>query len=370
MTQRILVVALAAVLIGGVADRAGAEGRVERNVVFGMYSGLALLMDVYHPENPNGYGIVFISGSGWTRELGLDATPLKESGQEEIYAVPLAAAGYTVFGINHRASPRFRHPAHLEDAQRAVRFVRHHASEFGIDPERIGAMGGSSGGHLASLLGVLDDKGSADDASPVNRESAKVQVVVARAAPTDLTLAAPGRVHPLFGFRRSARTDSVEHRRFVAASPVTHVTPGDPPMLLIHGDADNVVSYENAEVMQAALEKAGVPVELLRVPGAGHGPTFPGAVNPPDYIGAMIEWLNRPLRRRDDGIQDDHEGSRGRAWRGTCERARRRLEQSLVGVRQMRGPISARSLPGRAADRTPAGWGRGRGTSCRRPRTG
>ena len=110
MGKRILVVALAVFLVGSAAGPAGAEGRVERNVVFGMYSGLALLMDVYHPENPNGYGIVFISGSGWTRELGLDATPLKESGQEEIYAVPLAAAGYTVFGINHRASPRFRHP--------------------------------------------------------------------------------------------------------------------------------------------------------------------------------------------------------------------------------------------------------------------
>ena len=298
MRKRILVVALAALLIGGAAGPAGAEGRVERNVVFGMYSGLALLMDVYHPENPNGYGIVFISGSGWTRELGLDATPLKESGQEEIYAVPLAAAGYTVFGINHRASPRFRHPAHLEDAQRAVRFVRHHADEYGIDPDRIGAMGGSSGGHLVSLLGVLDGKGTAEDASPVNRESAKVQVVVARAAPTDLTLAAPGRVHPLFGFRRSERTDSVEHQRFVAASPVSHVSADDPPVLLIHGDADEVVPYKNAEVMQAALEKAGVPVELLRVPGAGHGPTFPGAVNPPDYVGAMIEWFDRYLPPR------------------------------------------------------------------------
>ena len=66
-------------------------------------------------------------------------------------------------------------------------------------------------------------------------------------------------------------------------------------MLLIHGDADEVVAYKNAEVMQAALEKAGVPVDLLRVPGAGHGPTFPGAVNPPDYIGAMIEWFDRYL---------------------------------------------------------------------------
>ena len=298
MKQRFLVVALAVFLIGTLADRAAAEQRVERNVVFGMYSGLALLMDVYHPENPNGYGIVFISGSGWTRELGLDATPLKESGQEDIYAVPLAAAGYTVFGINHRASPRFRHPAHLEDAQRAVRFVRHHAAAYGIDPDRIGAMGGSSGGHLASLLGVLDGKGAAEDAGAVNRESAKVQAVVARAAPTDLTLASPRSVHPLFGFRRSERKGSVEYQRFVAASPVTHVTADDPPVLLIHGDADEVVPYKNAEVMQAALEKAGVPVDLLRVPGAGHGPTFPGAVNPPDYIGAMIEWFDRYLPAR------------------------------------------------------------------------
>jgi acetyl esterase/lipase len=298
MRNRILVAALAMLLIGSLADRAGAEERVERNVVFGMYSGLALLMDVYYPENPNGYGIVFISGSGWTRELGLDATPLKESGQEEIYAVPLAAAGYTVFGINHRASPRFRHPAHLEDAQRAVRFVRHHADRFGIDPDRIGAMGGSSGGHLVSMLGVLDGKSGGEDASPVNRESAKVQAVVARAAPTDLTLSSPGSVHPLFGFRRSARTDSIENQSFVAASPVTHVTADDAPVLLIHGDADDVVSYENAEVMKAAFEKAGVPVDLLRIPGAGHGPTFPGAVNPPDYIGAMIEWFDRYLPAR------------------------------------------------------------------------
>ena len=210
MRLRFIVGVLAASLIGFAADRAGAEGRVDRNVVFGMYSGLALLMDVYHPENANGYGVVFISGSGWTRELGLDAVPLKESGQEKIYAEPLAAAGYTVFGINHRASPRFRHPAHLEDAQRAVRFVRHHAAEFGIDPDRIGAIGGSSGGHLVSLLGVLDARGVPGDASPVNRESAKVQVVVARAAPTDLTLSSPRAVHPLFGFRRSERPDTEE----------------------------------------------------------------------------------------------------------------------------------------------------------------
>ena len=288
-------IVLLIITVGGQQGPAGQQ-RVERNVVFGMYSGLALLMDVYYPETPNGYGVVFISGSGWTRDLDHDATPLKESGQEEVYAVPLAAAGYTVFGINHRASPRFRHPAHLEDAQRAIRYVRHHATAYQIDPDRIGAMGGSSGGHLVSLLGVPDGTGDPLDPSPVNQESAKAQVVVARAAPADLALSSG--ISPLFGFRLPAREGSIEYRRMVEASPVTHVSPDDAPFLLIHGDADETVSYRNSEVMKANLEKAGVPVELLRISGAGHGPTFPGAENPPDYVGAMVEWFDRYLPNR------------------------------------------------------------------------
>ena len=281
-----------------------AEVRVESNVVYGMYSGLALLMDVYHPEDPNGYGIVFISGSGWSRELSLDATPLKESGQEQVYAMPLAAAGYTVFGINHRAAPRFRHPAQLEDVQRAVRFVRHKASDFGVDPARIGAMGGSSGGHLVSMLGVLDGEGDADDPSPINRESAKVRCVVARAAPVDLR-SLP--TVPLFGFRASARREgTVEYRQLVEASPLTYVSSDDPPFLLLHGDADPTVPFEQSEIIKTALSKAGVEVELLKIPGGGHGARFTALVeggeriqrepkDPPDYIGAMIRWFDQHL---------------------------------------------------------------------------
>ncbi len=116
-------------------------------------------------------------------------------------------------------------------------------------------MGGSSGGHLVSLLGMLDGKGDTKDPSPVNRTSAKVQVVVARAAPTDLTLSSSSR----------------------------------------NRDADEVVSYDNSEVMRDALDRAGVPADLLRIPGGGHGPTFPGATNPPDFVHAMVEWFDRYL---------------------------------------------------------------------------
>ena len=284
---------------------ADAQARVERNVVYGMYSGLALLMDVYYPENPKGYGIVFVSGSGWTRELSLDATPITQTGQEDVYAVPLAEAGYTVFNINHRAAPRFRHPAHLEDAQRAIRFIRHHAEEFGIDPERIGAMGGSSGAHLVSMLGVMDGEGDPDDPSPVNRESAKAQVVVVRAAPTDFRGDAAA---PLFGFRDTAgRQGTQEFRQLKEASPIMYVTSDDAPFLLIHGDADPVVPFELSVAMQATLEEAGVSAGLIRVEGGGHGPRFEATrvidgervralpQDPPDYIGAMIEWFDQYL---------------------------------------------------------------------------
>ena len=148
-----------------------------------MYSGAALLMDVHRPAKSNGYGIVYVSGSGWTSPMAYSSWQLKSNAQSLQYAKPLVVAGYTVFTINHRSLPRFRYPAAVEDVQRAVRFVRHNAAMFGIRPDRIGAAGGSSGGHLVSMLGTLDGKGNANDADPVERESAKVQCVVARAAP-------------------------------------------------------------------------------------------------------------------------------------------------------------------------------------------
>lgn len=279
--------------------------RIDRNIVYAMYSGLALTMDVYYPENSNGHGIIFISGSGWTRELSLDATPLTATGQENVYAAPLAEAGYTVFNVNHRAAPRFRYPAPIKDVQRAVRFIRYNAEEFGISPDRIGAMGGSSGGHLAASLGVMDGEPDINDPGPIGQVSSKVQAVVARAGAFDQR---DNPASPLFGFRSNAAPEgSVELALLTEGSPITYVTPDDPPFLLIHGDADPVVPFERSEQMQAALQDVGVETELITVKGGGHGPRFEFNVvidgervrqlpdNPPDYIGAMIDWFDRHL---------------------------------------------------------------------------
>ncbi len=294
-TARAILIVANIVVIAALAE---AQTKVEKNVVVGMYSGLALVMDVHYPENPNGYGIVHISGSGWRRPLGWSAPLLSES-QVNLYGQPLVERGYTVFSLNHRATPRFQFPAPLEDVQRAVRFIRFHATEYGIDPNRIGAVGGSSGGHLVSLLGVMEGQGDAGDSDPVNRVSAKVQTVVARAAPADFAAmeAGPARV-ALLGAFASEDPGSLESRRSREASPVSYVSEDAPPSLLLHGNADPVVPFEQAKLFRERLNAAGVRSRLIAIPGAGHGPTFPGAVDPPDYIGAMIAWFDEHLRKK------------------------------------------------------------------------
>ena len=273
---------------------------VERNVVYGMYSGLALLMDVYHPEPRNGHGIVYINGSGWHSPMAYAATPLKDLPLGIPWCEALQAGGYTVFAINHRQAPRFRYPAAIEDAQRAVRFVRHHAARFAVSAARIGAAGGSSGGHLVSLLGTLSGAGVADDQDPVNRESARVQCVVARAAHADL--ARMGERNTVSGFMgmivrgEAGGPYGVEQQTYHEASPLNLVDGATAPFLLIAGTKDTAVPPEQPELLHGALKAAGVPVELLWIEGAGHGPNFPGAVDPPDYLGAMVRWFDRHLR--------------------------------------------------------------------------
>jgi acetyl esterase/lipase len=180
--QKTVAIAVALVITAtvGVGDVFAQAPRIDRNVIYGMYSGLALLLDVYYPDKPNGRAIVLVPGSGWTASLGYDATPLKQTSTAATGGpARLAEAGYHVFVVNHRATPRFQYPAPLEDVQRAVRFVRSNAATYRIDPDRIGAFGSSSGGHLVSLLGVLDGKGNPTDPDPINRISSKVQAVVA-----------------------------------------------------------------------------------------------------------------------------------------------------------------------------------------------
>jgi acetyl esterase/lipase len=272
---------------------------VERNVVYGMVSGAALLLDVHRPAHSNGLGVIFISGSGWQASSAYGATPLKEQ-QVGLWGPPLLAVGYTVFAINHRAAPRFHYPAAIDDVQRAIRFVRFHAEDYGIDPARLGGVGGSSGGHLIGLAAMLASPGNAADPDPVNRESAALQAVVLRAPLLDLrTIDTVEGIAYVTSFMEAPPSQASAAAAYTAASPVTHVTHQSPPTLLIHGDADTLVPLRQSTALEALLGKSGVPVKLLVIHRGVHGADF-GLPQAPDewpgYYGAMVDWLNRYLQ--------------------------------------------------------------------------
>lgn len=269
--------------------------KVDRNVVYGMYSGLALLMDVYYPKNPNGYGIIHISGGRWTRPLSLDAGMLKHSGFVKVEGEMFVEAGYTLFSVNHRALPRFSYPAAVEDVQRAVRFIRYHAEKYKINPDKIGAVGGSSGGHLVSMLGVLDGNEVLADETPINKMSAKVQCVIARAAPTSFV---SGLIPQLFlGIREKESKNplSAEYKIAYEASPIFHLTADDPPFLLVHGDKDESVPFVLSENMYKKLQELNVPAKLITVEGGGHGPGFSKL---PEVKKEMVKWMEQHLKKR------------------------------------------------------------------------
>ena len=164
----------------------------QENIVYGMVSGTALLMDIYQPANSNNTGIIVIPGSayGYPYPQSYDQEPLKndyflDSGYLGKWAQILVQKGYTIFVINHRFAPRFKYDEIFADCQRAVRFIRSNGTQFGIRPDHIGAFGHSSGASLAAMLGVTDTI-IANAGSRVDSVSSKVQAVVTLAAPFNL----------------------------------------------------------------------------------------------------------------------------------------------------------------------------------------
>jgi fermentation-respiration switch protein FrsA (DUF1100 family) len=149
----------------------------------------------------------------------------------------------------------------------------------------------------------MDGTGDPNDPDPVNRQSSKLQCVVARAAPVDLSQMRPSNgidaVSLFLGVaaNQPMQKNSAESKTVWAASPINYVTSDDAPFLLVHGDADATVPFHQSEIMEAALKKVGVPVKLVRIEGGGHGPTFAGAKNLPDYKAEMLKWFDTYLRK-------------------------------------------------------------------------
>ncbi len=254
-----------------------------RDVIYGRKAGLALTMDVFAPkEKANGRGIIFVVSGGWrSRPEGIIP---------EMYR-PFLERGYTVFAVVHGTQPKFTIPEILDDMHRAVRFIRYHAKDYHIDPDRLGITGASAGGHLSLMMGTAGIPGDPRADDPVDRVSSCVQAVACFFPPTDfLNWSKPGGVLDVHTIdsRFKAAVDFTEldntQRIFVRVtdekkvqdilrriSPATHVSADDAPTLIIHGDKDKLVPLQQSEMIVARFKEVGVPAKLIVKKGCGHG---------------------------------------------------------------------------------------------------
>ncbi len=246
------------------------------DVVYGQKEGMGLTMDVLEPEQGRkGIGIVLISSGSWRSSKSNLPEEVAEFRQDH-WAMGLLSNGYTAFVVRHGSGPRFHVPEMVEDVRRAVRFIRLHAADYKIDPDHLGITSGSSGGHLALMVGMTGDDGKADSKDPVERVSSRTQAIVSWFPPTDMVnygitdgytfvqKLQPQRFTDMFG----TITDLPVQLREV--SPLYFTTPDDPPLLLLHGDADKTVPLQQSEILKAKYEETGLKVKLIVQPGGVH----------------------------------------------------------------------------------------------------
>ena len=240
-------------------------------VVYGNRNGTPLTLDVLQPANANGRAIALMVSGGWRS---------KDAGETPVWMLaPVLRRGYTVFAICHVSQPEASVQEIIEDMHRGIRFIRHNAEEYKIDPERIGVSGGSAGGHLSLMLATRGGPGDANSSDPIDRESSEVQAVAIFYPVTDLTklegsTTDPGELGgPPLTFRDSFGPDGISNWDEIApdCSPIYHLNESLPPTLIYHGDADPLVILDQSQRYQTAARKLGNRVELIVQPGGVHG---------------------------------------------------------------------------------------------------
>ncbi|HWF09430.1 MAG TPA: alpha/beta hydrolase [Bryobacteraceae bacterium] len=251
---------------------------VLRDVEYSRPAGVRLALDASIPDGDGPFpAAIVVHGGGWVRgDKRYDVAPLFQ---------PLSEAGIAWFSIDYRlASDPFQFGVAIDDVEAAVRFVKAHAAEYRIDPDRIALIGESAGGQLAAMAAL----------------ETPVKAVVAIYTPTDLvSLLKTSELIPA-QIRNSLKGTPLEGlliARLAQLSPIEQVRAGMPPFLMIHGTADPLVPFEQSKAMCAKMQAVGASCDLFRVPGGGHGirgwQSNPAIAEP--YKREMVRWLKQQL---------------------------------------------------------------------------
>ena len=262
-----------------------------KDVVYDHKLGVALTMDVFKPAKPNGIGVIWMVSGGWVSNHDSINAGL---------AKPFNDRGQTVFEVVHGSQPRFFLPEIIQDIHRSVRFIRTHAAEYGVDPNRLGISGGSAGGHLSLTMGSYGGPGDANAKDPVNRASSEVQAVACFFPPTDfLNYGTEGKIsldEPMLNpFRHvfavpTTATAEEKQKALRPLSPIYGISKKTPPTLIVHGEADALVPIQQSERYVARLKEEGVEAKLERRPNKGHGWAGMEA-----DLAIMAEWFDKHL---------------------------------------------------------------------------
>jgi acetyl esterase/lipase len=244
------------------------ERKAIENIEFAKVGDRSLQLDLYVPAGAvKPPLVVYVHGGGW-RAGKRDNIPLGK----------LVWRGFAVASIDYRLSTEATFPAQAFDIKGAIRFLRAHAKEYGVDASRIAIAGSSAGGHLAALTGVTNGVKELEGTVGGNLQASSdvqaimdffgasdLESIMEQSTPTAQAMRGPA-LQLLLGGSPAEKPALAK-----LASPVTHVGAGDPPLLIIHGDADPQMPYEQAQELQRAYEKAGLSVQFVTIPGGKHG---------------------------------------------------------------------------------------------------
>jgi acetyl esterase/lipase len=295
-------------LLVAIQKKAESNTYPQEEFVYGRKDGMGLLMTQLKPKGKsNGKAIISVQAGSWFSNF-----TMVERGV--YYKRQYLDKGYNVFMVVLGSQPRYAIPDQVDDLKRAVRYIRYNAKQLGIDPDHIGIEGGSAGGHLSLIIATADEKINANASDPVDRVSSRVQAAAVLFPPTDFfNWGFPGaatinqrdvqkqlRVYGAFDFRvwnNSTLTydpvaDTAERNKIgKEISPIYAVSSDDPPIFIVHGDADMTVPLQQSQTFIAKLKEAGVTNNYIIKKGGRH--------NPDDMkpeLDQFVDWFDKYLK--------------------------------------------------------------------------